>query len=435
MKPALPWLKVSDNRRFLAREDGTPFFWLGDTAWELFHKLNREDAVLYLKKRAEQRFTVIQAVALAEDDGLDAPNPYGKRPLLKNESGRYDPSMPDVTDRPDDYDYWDHVDYIVDQAAELGLYIALLPTWGDKYNLLWGKGPVVFNGSNARAYGAWLGRRYRDRSNIVWVLGGDRPLQSREHFEVVHQMAEGLREGDEGRHLMTFHPRGGESSSLQVHEESWLDFNMIQSGHMEDQRENDLLVAQDYLKQPTKPTLDAEPCYEDHPRSFKAENGYFDAADVRRAAYNGLLAGGFGHTYGHHSVWLMCAEPADYFIMDWKQALDRPGAWQMGHVRALMERMSMSDRIPDQTLIASAYSGANKVVAARGNDYVLCYTPNGLAFDLNMGIIAGDEVSASWHDPRTGEKHEAGKYGNIGVIKFTPPSQGRGEDWVLLLQS
>src|SRR4051812_47911966 len=79
-----PSLKVSENKRFLVTADGRPFFWLGDTAWELFHRLNREEAVRYLRNRAERRFTVIQAVALAELNGLNDPNPYGHRPLLDN---------------------------------------------------------------------------------------------------------------------------------------------------------------------------------------------------------------------------------------------------------------------------------------------------------------------------------------------------------------
>lgn len=70
-------LKVSDNKRFLQHEDGTPFFYLGDTAWELFHRLNREDADIYLTDRAKKGFTVIQAVAIAELDGHVAANPSG----------------------------------------------------------------------------------------------------------------------------------------------------------------------------------------------------------------------------------------------------------------------------------------------------------------------------------------------------------------------
>jgi hypothetical protein len=169
---SLPALKVSENKRFLVTADGQPFFWLGDTAWELFHRLNREEADRYLRNRAERRFTVIQTVALAELDGLSDPNPYGHRPLLNN-----DPATPDVRDGPNN-DYWDHVDYIVDRAAELGMYIGFLPTWGDKWNIRKGAGPEVFTPQNAEAYGAWLGKRYKDRTNIIWILGGDRSRSS-----------------------------------------------------------------------------------------------------------------------------------------------------------------------------------------------------------------------------------------------------------------
>jgi hypothetical protein len=117
-------LKVSENKRFLQHENGVPFFYLGDTAWELFHRLDREEADMYLEDRAKKGYTVIQAVALAELDGHNIPNPYGHLPFINR-----DPSQPDVKEGPEN-DYWDHVDYIVDKANELGMYIGFLPTWG-----------------------------------------------------------------------------------------------------------------------------------------------------------------------------------------------------------------------------------------------------------------------------------------------------------------
>ncbi|MFZ5831696.1 MAG: DUF4038 domain-containing protein, partial [Planctomycetota bacterium] len=144
---AKPSLVVSENGRYLARPDGTPFFYLGDTAWELFHRLNREEADQYLADRAAKGFTVIQAVALAEEDGLNTPNSYGHRPLMDN-----DPARPD-TKPGEENDYWDHVDYIVEKAESLGMFIGMLPTWGDKWNKAWGVGPEVFTPENAEAYG------------------------------------------------------------------------------------------------------------------------------------------------------------------------------------------------------------------------------------------------------------------------------------------
>ncbi|HEY0744724.1 MAG TPA: DUF4038 domain-containing protein, partial [Chryseosolibacter sp.] len=173
-------LRVSDNKRFLVTQDNKPFFWLGDTAWELFHRLNREDAEKYLKDRADKKFTVIQAVALAELDGLGTPNPYNEVPLENN-----DPTKPREA-------YFKHVDFIIDKANELGLYIALLPTWGDKvFKDRWGVGPEIFNTSNAKVYGKWIGDRYKNRRNIIWVLGGDRNPRNENDVAIWRAMAEG----------------------------------------------------------------------------------------------------------------------------------------------------------------------------------------------------------------------------------------------------
>jgi hypothetical protein len=430
----LQLIKVSDNKRFLVKEDGTPFFWLGDTAWELFHRLNREEAELYLKNRAERKFNVIQAVALGELEGVTIANLYGRKPLLQNSQGEYDPTMPDLEVTGDDnYTYWDHVDYIVDKAAEFGLYIGFLPTWGDKYNKAWGKGPEIFNGENAKAYGKWLGERYKDKTNIIWIMGGDRPLVTAKHFDVINSMAQGIKEGDEGRHLITFHPCGGTSSSHHNHDEKWLDFNMIQSGHGALNLDNYKMVTDDYLRVPVKPTLDGEPRYEDHPIGFNPTNGYFDDFDVRQATYWAVFAGGFGHTYGHHSIWCMCTEPADYFIMHWKEAITRPGAWHMQFLVNLIESRPFLERVPDQELIAENYNGANHLQATRGESYAFIYSPNGLNIKVNMGRISGDKVKAQWYDPRTGETSYIGELANEGVQSFMPPSSGRKNDWVLIL--
>lgn len=427
-------LRVSENRRFLVREDGSPFFWLGDTAWELFHKLNREEADLYLKNRAEKGFNVIQAVALAELEGLTKENAYGRKPLLQNTTGEYDPTRPDTAAGANgEGSYWDHVDYIIDRAAELGLYIGFLPTWGDKYNQMWGKGPEIFNGNNSRIYGKWLGERYKDRTNIIWIMGGDRPLHTAVHFAVINSMAKGIKEGDGGRHLMTFHPMGGATSALHVHYEEWLDFNMIQSGHGSLNKDNYKFVSDDYNREPVKPTLDGEPRYEDHPIGFKAFNGYFDDYDVRQAAYWGVFAGGLGHTYGHHSIWSMCTEPTDYFIMNWKAALDRPGAAHMKNVKALVESRPFLDSLPDQSLIEQNYEGANHMQSLRGKDYAFVYSPNGLKMKIVMGKINGDKVKAYWYNPRTGLADNIGEFDNSGIAEFTPPSSGRKDDWVLVL--
>jgi len=431
----LPLIKVSENKRFLVTESGEPFFWLADTTWELFHKLNTEEAEIFLNCRMKQGFNMLQAVALAEFEGLTVPNSYGRFPLLKNSEGKYDPTLPDLTGENEGEHYWAHVDRIIDMAAERGMYIGFLPTWGDKYNVLWGKGPEVFTVENAYIYGKWIGNRYKKTTNIVWILGGDRPLHTREHFEIIKSMAEGIKKGDGGSHLITFHPSGESSSSTAIHNEDYLDFNMIQSGHGRVNLENWKFVQSDYERVPVKPTLDGEPRYEDHPVGFKPVQGYFDQADVRQAAYWNVLAGGLGHTYGHHCIWSMNKKQEVYYPMTWDKAMTRPGANQMRFVKELMLSRPMLERIPDQDLVVVQYEGASRIQAARGNAYAFLYTPNGLPITAKMGVINGKKLIASWFNPRNGEYTEIGVFDNKGEKEFCPETAGRGEDWVLVLDS
>lgn len=436
----LPRLKVSENRRYLITENGAPFFWLGDTAWELFHRLTRDEAERYLANRAKLRFTVIQAVALAELDGLNTPNARGHRPLIEN-----DPARPDVKDGPDN-DYWDDVDHVVRRANELGLHVGFLPTWGDKWNKKWGKGPEIFTPQNAEAYGEWLGLRYKD-AGLVWIVGGDRPVETDTHREIIRAMARGLRRGDGGAHLITFHPTGGQSSSTPFHGEEWLDFNMRQNGHVAEFSGRYDQTRKDYDRTPVKPVLDGEPIYEDHPVSFKApEFGHSIAADVRRPLYWDLFGGACGHTYGHHSVWQMFdpkrGAPVNSPLLPWTAAIEQPGAAQMQHARALLESRPFLTRVPDDSVIAAdivptSVPGAGRYRFTATHDesgsYAMVYAPVGRAFRVRMDKIAGTKARAWWFNPRNGTATKIGEFSTSGEREFTPPDAGEMLDWVLVL--
>ena len=413
-------LKVSADQRHLVRDDGTPFFWLGDTAWELFHRLDREEATQYLQDRADKGFTVIQAVVLAELDGLNTPNPYGDTPLIDN-----DPTRPDEA-------YFEHVDFIVNQAEELGLHIGMLPTWGDKFNKKWGVGPEVFTPANARAFGEFLGERYRDKP-IIWILGGDRNPEEEDDFAIVRALAEGLATGDENTHLMTYHPQGDHNSAEFFHDDDWLDFNMFQSGHGSRNKENYRWAMANYQRAPTKPTLDGEPSYEDHPIDWKPANGWFDDYDVRKLAYWSMLSGAFGHTYGDHNIWQMWQpgrEPISSARTPWKEALKHPGAEQMGYLRQLFESRPFATLVPDTTLVRSA-EGTLPVRAARGDGFLMVYLPRHARAEIDLEKLSGRRAHVWWFDPRTGDSVNLGDVKSNGSRTFNTPNAEK--DWVLVI--
>jgi hypothetical protein len=450
-------LKVSENRRFFADQEGRPFFWLADTGWLLFSRLTRDEADRYLADRQQKGFNVVQVMVV---QALRTVNVYGDSALTNRDLG-----LPKVTDgnafeNAEEYDYWDHVDYIVDKAAEKGINIGMVPIWGN----------AVKNGktsaAQAKTYARFLARRYRNRPNIVWINGGD--IQGDVVPEIWEAMGSTLRQED-ANHLITFHPFGRMQSSKWFHDREWLDFNMFQSGHRtyaQDSEAKDLrygednwrYVEADYARKPVKPVLDGEPSYENiwyglHDKTLPV----WTADDVRRYAYWSVFAGACGFTYGNNAVMQMrnrrthpqagstSADQASTSnanvpasaskVAYWDEAIDDPGAGQMFHLKNLILSKPYFERVPDQSLIAENGERYDRLLATRGKDYALIYTWNGRDMKVNMGRIGGATVNASWYDPRTGQTTVLGKIKNKGIKTFNPPGAVRnGNDWVLVLE-
>jgi Protein of unknown function (DUF4038)/Putative collagen-binding domain of a collagenase len=417
---------VSSNNRYLLK-DGKPFFWLGDTGWELFHRLNKTEAEKYLKRRSEQGFTVIQAVALAEMDGLHTPNANGDIPLIDD-----DPTKPNEK-------YFSFMDTVIDIAASYNINIALLPTWGDKvFKDRWGTGPEIFNEQNAAVYAQWLAHRYKNKKNIIWILGGDRIPRNDADKNIWRAMGNAIKKETDNKAVISFHPQPNKFGSAEYFpNDNWIDFHMFQTGHCRDAAVYDKIQSV-YNMQPVKPVMDAEPIYEDHPVCFNAkELGTSNSLDVRRSAYLDLFAGAFGHTYGCHDIWQMYspkAEPVNGPHLYWQEAMELPGANQMKYLRNLVEAFPFLERIPDQSVVEEKNTAAaEKIQSTRGDDYLMVYTTAGKPFTVNMGKIKGTTVKGFWYNPRKGEKTIIDAITNTGSKKFFPPGAGYGQDWVLVL--
>lgn len=420
---------VSPNRHFFADQSGTPFFWLGDTAWLLFSKLSREETLRYLDNRAVKGFNVIQVMAIND-------------PQVKSVTGvpalvDGDPAKPFLNGGKDSY--WDHIDWVIERAGERGIYVGLVAAWGSLVKS--GK----LNEGNAAAYGAFLGQRYRSKKNVVWIMGGD--INGGDKPAIWNLLANTIKRNDPG-HLMTFHPFGRMQSSMWFHEQPWLDFNMFQSGHRRYDQDTDSphkygednwrYVEDDHARQPAKPVIDGEPSYEGIPQGLHdPKQPYWGAADARRYAYWSVFAGAAGHTFGNNSI-MQFHRPGDrpaYGAKEpWTMALDDPGAGQMRFLKELMLSRAYFERHPDQSLIAGNGTRYDRVAVTRGMNYLFAYTYNGKPFRLKLGAISGAQVTCAWYSPRDGSMQLAGTFANRGEREFTPPGPPRdGDDWVLVL--
>jgi len=284
-----PWmhgtLKTSSDNTMLQHTDGTSFFWMADTAWHIYRK-TKEDIDFYMNNRAEKKFTVIQAIAL--DSHRSSSN--GENPFIDN----------DIT-QPNEV-YWEHIDYLLSKAEEYGIYVALLPTWHSAVEYGTFRTPA-----DARIFGEWIATRYRNRPNIIWVIGGDTPLNGSRVFEGMTAQEEvaiwnalgSAIDRVDSNHLMTFHPLI-KIPSLELGNPSWLDFNMLQSGRSGISHS---IGHVELALRENMPVVDGESLYEDIAYGREGETARRTAFQVRDDAYSKIFAGAFGNTYGHNAIY------------------------------------------------------------------------------------------------------------------------------------
>jgi hypothetical protein len=391
-------IRVSSNGRYFVDDQGNPFFWLGDTLWELFRAFTPDDARAILEHRKNQGFTVIQVMLTGVGDGTK-PNSAGQTPWVA-----HNPAHPNEA-------YFRNVDHVVDFAGKLGL--VLIP---GVYHQVQRSAITM---ENARGYARWLAERYRDVPHIVWTMY---PEAKKEFIPAIREVVAGLHEGDGGAHMITMHPDPSPASSSFMHDEEWLAFNMIQPWQSYELQYP--MVSVDYRRQPPKPVIMAEGGYEGV-HYTKVHTPWL----IRRQAYWAYLAGGF-HTYGHASSHLAPPET-------WRSWIDSPGAIQMGLCRQILTGLrEWWNLVPDQSLLAAGEgSGMTLNVAARcpTAGWALVYLSSNTTVSVRLERAGGGRpMVASWTDPTSGAVKEIGSVPGTGVESFSTPD-GR-EDALLLFK-
>jgi hypothetical protein len=396
-------IKVGPDHRHAVDQTGAPFLIQGDAPWSLISGLTNEEAGKYLDDRSRKGFNSI-IVNLIEHKFRGPVNRYGDGPFT---------SPGDFT-TPNEK-YFEHADWVIRQAAENGIQVFLAPVYlgyiGTDEGWI---EEVLANGpEKCRAWGRYLGKRYRNFDNLVWLIGGDRnPDKARGDVDAV---VEGIKEFD-NRHLFTAHCHPENSALDQFKDEGWLDLNDTYTYGIVHKK----LLA-DYNRVPPMPFTLTESTYEgEHNAS---------AVQIRRQAYWAILCGATGQFMGNRPVWL--------FDPGWEAALNSTGAQDMARLKVFFLSRPWYDLVPDQKheVVVDGlgeFNGMDYLAAARTHDggTVMAYLPSSRTFTVDMSKVSGKAAKAWWYNPRTGKSQGAGELATTGKHRFTPPGEG---DWLLVL--
>lgn len=402
------FIKVSTNKRYLTYSDGTPFFWLGDTAWEIARKSRSEQARRYISDRKQKKFSVVQVVPMSHQElskGFGVINRNGEPYFLDNDYAKPNPR------------YFDYVDTLVQTMNDSGLVAVLTPLWAyfteyhpSQY------APERLNREQALTIARYIGSRYAG-AHVMWIVAGDNAYETSAQKEFWTTFARTLKTADGGQHLATVHPRGyGSSYEYFDNTTDWLDFNMYQSSHVAEGDYTWQAGGTGYALMPAKPIVDGEPCYEDIYDRLWEPGDTSDVASqrirpdqTRQACYEAILSGAIvGITYGANGVWQWHTpeqpgshHPRAFVDSAWKF----PGSSQMTVLKDWLTRLGWYTFVPQTSRVIKFEAETNHIAVAQAADSMLvAYLPvNTKSLTLNiLGIRSDKGLTASWISPTSG---------------------------------
>jgi hypothetical protein len=412
--PTFP-IRVVPGQRYLVDATGRPFWMQGDAAWSLIAQLRDEDVDRYLDDRKAKGFNTLLVSLIEHKFATNAPNDiYGDPPF----------TTPGDYSTPNDA-YFAHAESVLRRAAEKGFLVLLAPSYtgfggGDEG---WYHEMRANGADKLQEYGRYVGRRFRDLSNIVWVEAGD---YNPPDTGLVDALAAGIAE-ELPSALQIAHP-GPETSGLSYWQDRrWLAVNSVYTYH-------DVYVSSiaEYERS-TMPFFLIEADYEnEHEASTQR---------LRAQAYDALVAGATGQVFGNNPIWHFDGPGLFPEEASWQDALDQPGSLSMARLGQIVDSLTWWKLRPDldgALLTAGGGRGDDRAVAALACDGTLgvVYVPKERTITLDLGRFAGSAVTLTWYDPTadatvpavSGPVHPTGQ-----LDVTTPGTNAEGwHDWLLI---
>ena len=407
-------LRLSSDRRSLVDQNSRPFFMNGDTGWSLFAQVSKQDAEVYLADRQLKGYNVVLASLIERTFASNAPsNAYGDAPFA-----------PGGTFTTPNEAYFAHADWIIDNAAQKGIVVLAAPLYLGYQCGSEGWCPEVRQApaSALRAWGRYLGNRYKNRPNIIWMVGADVDPVAAGVATKVREFVAGLREYDTV-HLITAHNDRGQSAMDPWPNEAWLDINAVYTNATPY-----VDALSEYSRATVKPLFLVEAYYEN-------EHG-MTSTGLRNQAYSAVLSGAtLGHLFGNCPIWNFGYTAGFCSSSNWQQQLGSTGSRTVAYVGKLFMSRPFNTLVPDQshTVLTAGYqSGSSYAAAARASDgsTVIAYMPSRRTVTIDMTKVSGSMARAWWFNPSNAQTTLIGDFATSGSRQFTPPAFG---DWVLVL--
>lgn len=439
------FLKIPENGRYMCYDDGTPFFWLGDTNWQAPNYISTTTCNYpgcncgsqfehEVNDRAAKGFNVYQTYFdTAETDG------GGQRGKMDSIwTKQY--TLPNVEVFNNKIDYM--FDYLLSKdmtvALGFGVHTSTMTKIGEEdflrfvrycvarygcYSIAWISGQEITNDTEA---GATKGKQVQE----VYMAGS----------ALVSEL-DGYNHPN-GAHMYPM--PAADKRAQKLDDADWHEWWTLQGGH--GQKIQPKSFYQSYYANTSgkiKPYIETEANYED------INCGGFTGYDANRySAWNAVLNGSVGFTYGVTGIWANCystekntgwyGEASSYSYEPWYIGLSKPGSYEVSYMKKFFETFAWQDLVPRfyNTEYADFAKDNDKLIASNnGNTTVVAYFFN---TDQTTGVINKLDQSqtyhAMWFNPLTGKFIEIADDIKPGVNgTYIVPAKPTAQDWALLI--
>ena len=440
-------VRPSANGRFLEDQRGVPFLVKGEAAWLALANLTEDEQETYLADRAAKGFNLVE-VMLTNHDYTHPPNPVppanrrGEQPFLR----------PGDLSRPNEA-YFDRAVAFVDRAAARGIAVLLAPSYLGFDGGEEGWWAVLNAPENTRevcaGFGTYLGKRFRDRRNLIWLAGGDFAPPPGSEGEARHAaLVEAIRA--EATQPWTGHWNVGHQGGISTDQkrfEALMELNGVYQ-YADTYR----FAARAYDVHPPRPVYLLESTYEhEHPDS--------NTQPFRKAWWWTMVSGGAGVIWGNHFLWMCESARAsyqatygdtDHVVSSWKAELESPGTHQILQLHRFFEALPWQRLVPAEAgpgapgrITGGQRWGQGHIAVASTpeGDLVVAYVPptgsEHRRFELDLSALPAP-AQVRWFDPVAGTTRDgAALPAHPGEVQFEVPGNNAGgaDDWALLIEA